>query len=181
MRVWLETSVTILGDLLHFGQVLKPLATINLPKSSTFLGNFCKGVKIYHFLVKSVLGNFYRHLAIFFWSHCLRDRRTYGGQTWDGRKEANLLRRKQTKKTPTFFFLACTNNFPSWPPSLPPSVGVCGRGWVVVLEGQCDQTWSSLVVGDEGFIGPSRKLLCFVKRQKLCSTSGHNSIHVHLI
>ena len=28
---------------------LKPLTTINLPKSSTFLGNFCKGVKIYHF------------------------------------------------------------------------------------------------------------------------------------
>ena len=41
---------------------LKPLATINLPKSATFLGNFCKGVKILHF---SFLGNFYRHLAIF--------------------------------------------------------------------------------------------------------------------
>ena len=48
---------------------LKPLATINLPKSPTFLGIFCKGVKIYHFLVKSFFGNFYRHLAIFFWSH----------------------------------------------------------------------------------------------------------------
>ena len=42
-------GVTRLGDLLDFGQVLKPLATINLPKSPTFLGNFCKGVKIYHF------------------------------------------------------------------------------------------------------------------------------------
>ena len=31
------------------GNLLKPLATINLPKSSTFLGIFCKGVKIYHF------------------------------------------------------------------------------------------------------------------------------------
>jgi len=31
------------------GNFLKPLATINLPKSPTFLGNFCKGVKIYHF------------------------------------------------------------------------------------------------------------------------------------
>ena len=28
---------------------LKPLATINLSKSPTFLGNFCKGVKIYYF------------------------------------------------------------------------------------------------------------------------------------
>ena len=55
------------------GNFLKPLATINLPKSLTLLGNFCKGVKIYHFLVKSFLGNFYRHLAIFFWSHwCCR-------------------------------------------------------------------------------------------------------------
>ena len=33
------------------------LATINLSKSPTFLGNFCIGVK-------SFLGNFYRHLAI---------------------------------------------------------------------------------------------------------------------
>ena len=49
---------------------LKPLATINLPKSSTFLRIFCKVVKIYHFQVKSFLGNFYRHLVIFFWSHC---------------------------------------------------------------------------------------------------------------
>ena len=31
------------------GKFEKPLATINLPKSPTFLGNFCKGVKIYHF------------------------------------------------------------------------------------------------------------------------------------
>ena len=42
----------------HWQQLICP----NLPK---FLGNFCKGVKIYHFLVKSFLGNFYRHLAIF--------------------------------------------------------------------------------------------------------------------
>ena len=31
------------------GKILKPNATINLPKCPTFLGNFCKGVKIYHF------------------------------------------------------------------------------------------------------------------------------------
>ena len=64
-------SVTRLGNLLDFGQVLKPLATINLPKSPTFLGNFCKGVKNYHFSNENILGNFYRHLAIFFWSRCL--------------------------------------------------------------------------------------------------------------
>ena len=44
-----QTSVTRLGDLLDFGQLLKHLATINLPKSPTFLGNFCKDVKIYLF------------------------------------------------------------------------------------------------------------------------------------
>ena len=41
------------------------LASLNLPKSLTFLWNFCEGIKIYHFLVKSFLGKFYRHLEIF--------------------------------------------------------------------------------------------------------------------
>ena len=54
------------------GKFLKPLAIINLPKSPTFLGNFCKGVKSIIFLVKSFLGNFYRHFVIFFWSHYQR-------------------------------------------------------------------------------------------------------------
>ena len=39
------------------GNFLKPLAPINLPKSSTLLGNICKGVKIYHF-----------SLEIYFWA-----------------------------------------------------------------------------------------------------------------
>ena len=56
------TRVTRLGDLLD--KFLKALATINLPKSPTFFGNFCEGVKIYHFSSESFLGNFYRHLAI---------------------------------------------------------------------------------------------------------------------
>ena len=51
------------------GNFLKPLATINLPQSPPFLGNFCKGVKIIHFSSETILGNFYRHLAIFIWSH----------------------------------------------------------------------------------------------------------------
>ena len=54
--------MTRLGDLGNFS---KPLATKHLPKTPTFLGNFCKGVKIFNFLVKSFLVNFYRHLAIF--------------------------------------------------------------------------------------------------------------------
>ena len=47
------------------GNFLKPLATIHLPKSPIFLGNFCKGVKIVHFSSEIIFGNFYRHLLIF--------------------------------------------------------------------------------------------------------------------
>ena len=31
------------------GNFLKPLVTINMPKSPTFVGKFCKEVKMYHF------------------------------------------------------------------------------------------------------------------------------------
>ena len=68
--VVIGTSVTRLGNLLNFGQLLKPLATINLSKFSTFLGTFGEGVQIYHFYCEIIFGNFYKHLAIFFWSHC---------------------------------------------------------------------------------------------------------------
>ena len=40
-----------------------------LPKSPTFLGNFVKVSKSFLFLVKSLLGIFYRHLANFYRSH----------------------------------------------------------------------------------------------------------------
>ena len=52
------------------GNFSKPGATISLHKSPTFWGYFCKGVKILILLVKSFLGNFYRHLATFYRSHC---------------------------------------------------------------------------------------------------------------
>ena len=38
------------------GKFLKPFATINLLKSPTFLGNFCKGVKINHFPSEIIFG-----------------------------------------------------------------------------------------------------------------------------
>ena len=41
------------------------------PNLSHSKGIFVKGSKSIIFLVKSGLGKFYRHLAIFFWSHCL--------------------------------------------------------------------------------------------------------------
>ena len=54
------------------GNFLKPLATINLPKSPTFLGNFCKCAKIYHCSNEIIFGQPYRDLAIFFWSHWMQ-------------------------------------------------------------------------------------------------------------
>ena len=33
----------------NLGNFSKPVATISLPKSLTFLGNFCKGVKVFNF------------------------------------------------------------------------------------------------------------------------------------
>ena len=53
---WAVGSVTRLVDILDFGQPLKHLATINLPQSSQFLGNFCKGVKIIHFSSETIFG-----------------------------------------------------------------------------------------------------------------------------
>ena len=38
------------------GKFLKPLATINLPNSPNFLGNYCKGIKIYHFSSEIIIG-----------------------------------------------------------------------------------------------------------------------------
>ena len=65
--LWLDrflvfSSVTRLGDFLDVGQLFKA-------KSLTFLGNFCKCVKVIHFSCEIIFGNFYRHLAIFFLPH----------------------------------------------------------------------------------------------------------------
>ena len=52
-------SVPVWPDLAIFwtlGNFLKPLATINLPKSPTFLGKFCKCVKIFHFSCEIIFG-----------------------------------------------------------------------------------------------------------------------------
>ena len=44
------------------GNFSKPVATINLPNYSTFLGNFCKCVKIFNFSSEIILG---QHLRVF--------------------------------------------------------------------------------------------------------------------
>ena len=58
-------SVTDLAICWTLDNILKPLATINLSKSPTFFVNFKKVLNSIIFLVESLLGNFYRHLAIF--------------------------------------------------------------------------------------------------------------------
>ena len=47
---------------------LKSLATIKLPKSPTFLGNFCKGVKSYHFSSEIIFRQLLQAFGDSFWS-----------------------------------------------------------------------------------------------------------------
>ena len=44
------------------------LLAIFVKVSKSFI--FCKGVENFHFSLEIILGNFYRHLATFYWSHC---------------------------------------------------------------------------------------------------------------
>ena len=64
------SSVTRLGDLWDFGQLFKAFGNNSIAQISHILRQFFKVSKPIIFLVKSFLGKFYRHLAIFFWSHC---------------------------------------------------------------------------------------------------------------
>ena len=70
MEFTLSGSVTRLGDLLNFGQVFKAFGNNQFISISHIFRQFCKVVKIYHFWSEIILGNFYRYLTIFFWSHC---------------------------------------------------------------------------------------------------------------
>ena len=48
------------------GNFFKPLATIYLPKSLTFLGNFCKVIKIYHFSCEIIFGQLLQMFGDFY-------------------------------------------------------------------------------------------------------------------
>ena len=56
----LLVSVTRLGIFWTLRKFLKPLATIILLKFLTFLGNFCKCIKIYHFSSEIIYGQLWR-------------------------------------------------------------------------------------------------------------------------
>ena len=53
------------------GQLFKACGNNYFAQISHILGNFCKGVKIFNFSSGIIFGNFYRHLATFYWSYCL--------------------------------------------------------------------------------------------------------------
>ena len=74
-----KTSETRLGNLLDFGQLFKALGNNYFAQNSHIL---CKGVKIFNFFIEIILGNFYRHMATFYWSHWPRPlpKRVYRGQ-----------------------------------------------------------------------------------------------------
>ena len=52
----LTYSATRLGKFCTLGNFIKPVTTIILTKLPTLLGNFCKGVKIFHFSSEIIFG-----------------------------------------------------------------------------------------------------------------------------
>ena len=50
------TSVTRLGNFLHFGHLFKAFGNNEFSKSFTFLDNFCKSFKIYYFPSEIIFG-----------------------------------------------------------------------------------------------------------------------------
>ena len=50
------SSLIIIISVTRLGNFSKPLATINLPKSLKFFGNFCKGVNIFNFTSEIIFG-----------------------------------------------------------------------------------------------------------------------------
>ena len=61
---WATSSVTRLGNLLDFGQISKPLAKINLPKSPSFSGHFCE--EIFNFSSEIIFGQLLYTFGDFF-------------------------------------------------------------------------------------------------------------------
>ena len=91
-ELWKGDSVTRLGNLVHFGQIFKPVADF-FCQNHPHLGKFCKGVKIFNFLLMSFLGNFCRHWATFYWAGpCLfQDTEHVGDVYQDEANEAAML------------------------------------------------------------------------------------------
>ena len=64
-------SVTRLGNLLHFRQLLNaPGNNYFAQNANKFYAIFVQLSKYFILIAKSFLGRFYSHLATFYWSHC---------------------------------------------------------------------------------------------------------------
>ena len=73
-----------MGIYCTLGNFSKPVASFILTKSPTFLG------KIFHFSSGIILGNFYRHLVTFYWSHCIETMKVREREREN--RKANLMR-----------------------------------------------------------------------------------------
>ena len=72
-RRFLCGTVTVWPDWAIYctlGNFSKAVAAIILTKLPIFYAIFVEVSKSFIFLVESILGNFYRHLATFYWSRC---------------------------------------------------------------------------------------------------------------
>ena len=80
------------------GNFSKPVATIFLLRSPTFFGNFfVKGVKIFRFSSEIILGNFYRHLTIFYWSRWSEESTNDKSRRWTSKLRDNHLQNIRTR------------------------------------------------------------------------------------
>ena len=55
-KIELPSSVTRLGDLLHFGQLFKACGNNYFAQITPFLGNYCKGAKNVNFSSEIIFG-----------------------------------------------------------------------------------------------------------------------------
>ena len=87
IELWLSVSVTRFGDFWTLGNFWKPLATTILTKSPTFLGKFCKGVKIIFGQLLQTFGDFLQFTLLYV-------HKTYIYNIW----QCIVKRRNKTKR-----------------------------------------------------------------------------------
>ena len=64
----ISSSVTRLGNSLHFGQLFKACGNNYFAQIAHIFRQFFEGVKNFHFSSEIIFGPLYRHLATFYWS-----------------------------------------------------------------------------------------------------------------
>ena len=72
LSIWSHWSQSVWSDWAIYcilGSFSKPVATIILPKSPTFLGNFCQGLKIFNFSSEIIFGQLLKTIGRLFTGH----------------------------------------------------------------------------------------------------------------